>query len=225
MTMMRWPAKDKKPDQPDTSELLEALSEPILRWLAIRHASEEEVDMILGHAIVSDDHTAEKHAQFLELMDLRALGPLHREAEAVYRRARFRASLHVARLAWRAPLVADNAIEVDHRVPVGEWFKARWIAADEAVRQSLRRLADSLSIDVPLTRTRRAGPKDSSSSARSVPDLQPSLGESGPEILPAEAESEERDDGPQWHDADADGWIPCESLYDALHPDEERGWY
>lgn len=225
---MKWPTANGTSKKSDVSELLKRLSDERLRWLVIRTSSEADSNMVLVSTLASVRATAEKHANFFALAELRAQGPLHDEAEAVYRRLRFRALLHVARTAHRSPMFAEMSPELDHTVPIGEWLKARWESADKTIRSALQAVATGVGVSLPMTRRRKphGGPKDSPSNRRTEPDQHPNPAEPIQHESPAETEPKkhENHDRPQWHDDDADGWKPCTSLHDALHPDE-RGWY
>ena len=226
----RPPAFSKRSKKADRAELLKLLSDGQLRWLLIRLSPEAEADSILAHSLCHGYPIPEKHQQFLSMMDLRKKAPLHPEAEAMYKRLRFRALLDLRR---RARVSRDDTdvspADDPSTMTFSEWLRARWSSADRSVRDALRMVAGSVGASIPLTRTRKStvGAKDSGPSARSDLGQQPNQGEPEPTGMPPENESKapRYDDPPEWHDDHAVGWIPCDSWYAALHPDEDRGWH
>lgn len=169
------------------------------------------------------------------LMELRDHSLIPRDAENLYSRLVGQAeadieSANAARRAAKASHASSSAsVETDRPadMTVGDWLRIRWASADATVRHSLRTLATSLGVALPMTRRRQVGGKDSSSARRSESELQANAGRDDGTGMPAEREPKQltdHDDGPQWHDDHAPGWEPCTTLHDALHP-ENRGWY
>ena len=158
--------------------------------------------------------------EFAVLDELRKTGPLPWELEERYQKLRrgqfFKAGLMCDRYLPSSPS------RLNPEMSVADWLKARWTSADATVRHSLRLLADTLGIPLPLTRTQPTIPaKDSSPAQRSESGQQPNPPRPRPTDRPAEPGYH---DPPEWDDDHADGWEPCTSLHDALHP-EDRGWY
>ncbi len=126
-------------------------------------------------------------------------------------------------------LPSPDNVTVPPGMSFADWLKFTWRSADEAVRHTLRTVAEALGVPVPLSRTRThpvAAAKDSSRAIRTESEQQPNRPRPRPAEIPAEAEEPEEagyHDPPEWHDEHADGWTPCESLHDALHS-EDRGW-
>lgn len=157
------------------------------------------------------------------LIALADLGTLPADAQLLYADIQTRAETSMkATVALPAP---DN-VTVPPGMSFADWLKFKWRSADASVRNSLRTVAEALRVSVPLTRTRKSsvGGKDSPPTRRTRPELQPNRDDSEPLENPAEKEEPEYDDGPAWSDDDSPDWTPCDSLYDALHPDD-RGWY
>ena len=160
--------------------------------------------------------------EFAVLDKLRLTGPLPDPLEARHQKLRreqfFRAGLQ----ADNYPPSTSSRLE-NTDMTVTDWLQERWSSADEAVRHSLRQLADALGIPLPLRRTQPIRAKDSSPARRSELPLQPNQhGEPALSEIPLQFRF---DDPPA---SDDDGWEPSESLtdalHDALHP-EDRGWY
>ena len=175
----------------------------------IKHVPDDELDVLMG------------------LTDLSKLGPLPSDTALLSQEIRTRAEMNMERAKTTLALPSPDNVTVPPGMSFTDWLKFRWQSADASVRHTLRTVADSLGIEVPLTRTRRVGGKDSSGSQRTDSDQQPSQGERRRKESPLEAEEPKEagyHDPPQWHDEVADGWEPCDSLYEALHPDD-RGWY
>ena len=162
--------------------------------------------------------------EFDVLDKLRKTGPLPRQLEAQHQLLR-RQQLFAAGLkAGEYPPPAISSLE-DPDMSVSDWLRERWTSADEAVRHSLRLLADALGIPLPLTRrTQPISPKDSLPLRRTTYAPQPYVGQTLAAAEAAEPEEAGYHDPPEWHDDDADGWQPCNSLHDALHPND-HGWY
>ena len=159
--------------------------------------------------------------EFDALDKLRKTGALPQQLEARHQKLR-RHQLFAAGLkAGEYPPPATSSLE-DPDMTIADWLKHKWASADEAVRHSLRLLADALGIPLPLTRRTQPVPaQDSLPLRRTTYAPQPYVGQAS-----AAAESEAEEAGYhdlEWHDDDADGWEPCSSLHDALHP-EDRGW-
>lgn len=224
----RPPAFSKRPAKADNTELLNALSDDALWWLLVRNLPEDQTYILLGHALTSDRKTAEKHAGFLAMMDLQSKGPLHPEAERLYRRLRFRALLDLRRRARLSRIDTDPShVDDPSSMTVGEWIKAKWTSADETVRNALKTVAGAIGASIPMVRTRKPaeGAKDSGPTRRTESDQHPNQGKPEAMESPEQAEPEDHCDGPQWSDDDALGWVPCDSLHDAFHLDEDVGWF
>ena len=164
-----------------------------------------------------------RKAEFDVLDELRKTGPLPLELEERYQGLRrqqfFRAGLKCDRY---LPSLPSRLVPAD--MTVSDWLKHKWTSADEAVRHSLRLLADVLGIPLPLRRTHHVAAKDPADTRRTESTRHPNDEESAPsESLPEDVP--DNDDSSQWSDDDAEGWTPCSSLHDALHPDDEQGWY
>lgn len=159
------------------------------------------------------------------LMSLRDVGPFPLEALDMYDRLRARALADVKAAHRAAPKVTPSPADVTADMSVAGWLKARWSSADEAVRHTLRSVAESLSVPIPMSRTRTQPPgvKDSGFNRRSDSDQHPNRDDSEPLESPPETEPEDRYDGPQWSDDDALDWEPCESLHEAFRSDAD--WY
>ena len=157
--------------------------------------------------------------EFDVLDELRKTGPLPRELEQRYQKLRrqqfFKAGLKCDRYLPSSP---SRLVPAD--MAVGDWLRARWSSADEAVRHSLRLLADALGIPLPLRRTQPIGGQDSGSTRRTRPARQPN--QHGDPTLSEIPLQFRYDDPPA---SDDDGWTPCESLRDAFRSDDDRGWY
>ncbi|KKK64270.1 hypothetical protein LCGC14_2985900 [marine sediment metagenome] len=164
-----------------------------------------------------------RREEFDVLEELRKTGPLPPELEQRYEKLR-RQQLFAAGLdASQYPPPSSSRLEnVD--VSIVDWLQKRWISGSASVRHSLLLLADKLSIPLPMTRTRPIPPKDSSPARRTKPARQPYVEQDTSDSLPG-LDPEFRRDPPEWHEDHADGWEPCESLYDALHPPKDRHWY
>ena len=168
-----------------------------------------------------------RREEFEVLDKLRKTGALPQQLEQRHQLLR-RQQLFAAGLeAGEYPPPATSSLE-DPDMSVSDWLRERWTSADEAVRHSLRLLADALGIPLPLTRRTQPVPAQDSSPARRTkfpqqPYVEQDLAEMGPAEA-AEPEEAGYHDPPEWHDDDADGWQPCTSLHDALHP-EDRSWY
>ena len=168
--------------------------------------------------------------EFDVLDELRKTGPLPLELEERYQKLRrqefFQAGLVCDRYLPSLPSRLENT-----DMTVSDWLKTKWASADKTVRHSLRLLADALNIPLPLRRTHSISAstaKDSSPARRTESTRHPNDEEPAPAGSLPDIPAEFRVDGRQWHDDDADGWQPSESLtdalHDALHP-EERGWF
>ena len=125
----------------------------------------------------------QRRDEFDALDELRKTGPLPRELEERHQRLRrqqfFKAGLMCDRY---LPSLPSRLVPAE--MSAGEWLRAKWASADATVRHSLRAIADSLGVPLPLRRTRHVAGQDSSGSQRSETDQQPNHGES--------ARSEER---------------------------------
>ena len=165
--------------------------------------------------------------EFDALDELRKTGALPRQLEARHQKLR-RQQLFAAGLkAGEYPPPATSSRLEDSDMTVTDWLRERWTSADEAVRHSLRLLADALGIPLPLRRTQPVPAQDSSPARRTKFPLQPYVEQDLAEMGPAEAEEPEEagyHDPPEWHDDDAEGWQPCSSLHDALRSDDSE-WY
>ena len=157
------------------------------------------------------------------LIALADLGTLPPEAQSLFAEIQTRAETSLkTTLALPSP---DN-VTVPPDTSFADWLRFKWRSADASVRHTLRTVAEALGVPVPMSRTRKSsvGGKDSSGSQRTEPDQHPNHGESVSTESSPEKEEPGYLDPPQWHDDHADGWEPCESLHDAMHP-EDRGWY
>ncbi|MCH9025788.1 MAG: hypothetical protein IIA05_01580 [Proteobacteria bacterium] len=163
--------------------------------------------------------------EFDVLDQLRQTGALPRPLEERYQKLRrqqfFSAGLKCDRYLPSSP----SRLNPD--MSISDWLRAKWTSTDETVRHSLRLLADALGIDVPLIRTRRIPPQDSSPTRRTRPARHTSHGEPAPldSLAGMGMDPEFRyHDGPQWDDELAEGWEPVESLRDAFRSDDSE-WY
>ena len=167
-----------------------------------------------------------RRSEEFDLLDkLRQTGPLPHPLEERHQHLRRQQFFSAGLKCERYPPSTSSRLNPD--MAVADWVRARWSSADEAVRHSLRLLADALGIDVPLTRTRRIPAQDPTQVRRTKPALHTSHGE--PALLEDLAgmgmDPQVRRDPPAWHDDDAEGWEPVESLRDAFRSDDDRGWY
>ena len=158
------------------------------------------------------------------LDELRKTGALSHQLEDRHQKLRreqfFKAGLQADHY---PPSTSSHLAPVD--MTVTEWLKDKWISADASVRHSLQVLADALGIPLPLRRTLPIPAKPTTQVRRTRSARQPNVEQDPPES-PAEEKERGYHDPPEWDDNDADGWTPSESLYDALHPDNDRGgWY
>ena len=168
-----------------------------------------------------------RRSEEFDLLDkLRLTGPLPRPLEERHQHLRRQQFFRAGLKCERYPPSSPSRLNPD--MAVADWVRARWSSADEAVRSRLRLLADALGISLPLIRTRRIARLDvanSSPTRRTKPALHTSHGEPAPLDDLAEQYGLDYQDPPAWDDERADGWEPVESLHDALHPDDDRGWY
>ena len=164
-----------------------------------------------------------RREEFAVLDKLRMTGPRPHQLEDRHQKLRREQLFKAGLKADHYPPPSTSRLE-NADMTVADWLKARWTSADASVRHSLRLLADALNIPLPLRRTRHVAVQDSGSTRRTESTQQPTHVEQAPQDRSSEIEPEFRYDGPQWHDDDADGWEPCKSLHDAMHP-EDRGWY
>ena len=166
-----------------------------------------------------------RRSEEFDLLDkLRQTGPLPHPLEERHQHLRRQQFFSAGLKCERYPPSTSSRLNPD--MAVADWVRARWSSADEAVRHSLRLLADALGIPLPLRRTRPIGGKDSSPTRRTEFEEQPSQAEARRKESTAEAEESEEPgyhDPPEWHDDHADGWEPCENLHDAFRSD--TGWY
>ena len=227
--MMKWPTTNKTPKKPELSSLSDDQLDDLMVDAGLMEQDEldRQRDSRLLIAMANlPGGPPEYHATLRGLMKLRHQGPFPLEAQDLYDRLRARASADVKAARKAVPKVTPSPADLAPDTSMAGWLKARWASADEAVRHSLRAIANAVGIDVPLARTRPVGGKEASDIRRSEFTRHPNHGEPTPTERPAETESEQavHDDGPQWHDDDAEGWEPCTSLHDALRS-EDRGWY
>ena len=167
-----------------------------------------------------------RRSQEFDLLDkLRQTGPLPHPLEERHQHLRRQQFFSAGLKCERYPPSTSSRLNPD--MAVADWVRARWSSADEAVRHSLRLLADALGIPLPLRRTRPIGGKDSSPTRRTKPALHTSHGEPAPLDDLAERYGLDYHDPPACDDERADGWQSVESvteaLHDALYP-EDRGW-
>ena len=164
-----------------------------------------------------------RRSQEFDLLDkLRQTGPLPHPLEERHQHLRRQQFFSAGLKCERYPPSTSSRLNPD--MAVADWVRARWSSADEAVRHSLRLLADALGIPLPLRRTRQIPAGDSSPARRSELTRQPNQhGEPAP-LEDLAGMGMDYHDPPEWDDERADGWEPVESLRDALHP-EDRGWY
>ena len=159
-----------------------------------------------------------RREEFDVLDELRKTGALPRPLEERYQKLRrqqfFRAGLKCERYLPSSP----SRLNPD--MSVADWVRAKWTTTDEAVRHSLRLLADALGIPLPLRRSRPVPAQGSSPARRTRRDQQPN--QHGDPTLSEIPLQFRYDDPPA---SDDDGWTPCESLRDAFRSDDDRGWY
>ena len=181
--------------------------------------------------------TPRRHQEFDALLELKKTGPLPHQLEERYQKLRREQLIRAGLKASQYPPPSTSSLEPADMTVV-DWLQDKWLSANEAVRESLRILAAKLSIDVPLTRTRpipvqdsKSGDKDSSPEERSESARHTSQHgnpASSDELAGLGLDPQFRRRGtPEWHDDDADGWTPSESLHDALRDaldPEDRGW-
>ena len=170
----------------------------------------------------------QRNEEFDVLDKLRKSGPLPHQLEQRHQRLRRQSFFKAGLQCDDYPPSTSRLESAD--MTTADWLKERWSSADDAVRRSLRLLAEALGIPLPLRRTRPIilfDGKDSSPTRRSEFTRHTSHAEQDALDSLAGMDPEFRVDGPQWHDDDADGWTPSESLTEALHdaldPDD-RGW-
>lgn len=194
------------------------------------------------------------------LMRLRADGRIPDEAENLYsslvgqaeadiESARQARQAHAAAKASHATPHSDEARPPD--MTVSDWLRIRWATADATLRTTLRTIAASLGISLPMTRTRQARatdsaerPKDLAEARRSESDLDSSIGEttpaeSGAEIRP-KLSRRERKEFERLADDPANGRsrrMREERAYDIIearkhpprdpqwHDDDAEGWF
>lgn len=171
-------------------------------------------------------HTTDDDLNVLMAL-LDADAPATPETLALSRRIKARA-LSALRRSRRLPS-PSSVPAVPPDLPVRDWLRIRWATADAAARHTLRTLADALSVNLPLVRTRQdTGGKEAADSpntlalvhTRSRP-IEPILHAKPAQKATTDADSDDSREN-DWID-DESAWTPCTSLYDALHPDE-RGW-
>ena len=229
MSLMKWPGTANKPNKPDLSMLSDDELDDLMvkGGLMEEDALDRQRDSRLLTAVANLPGPPEYCETLAGLMKLRHEGPFPFEAQDLYEKLRARAMSDVEAVRKVAPKVTPSPADVPADKSLAGWLKARWSSADEAVRNALRAVASAVGVEVPLSRTRNSivGGKDSASPRRSNSGLHLTHDESDPPESPADEESEFRYDGPHWHDELADGWEARDNLYDALHPDEDRGWY
>ena len=177
----------------------------------VKHATDKELDVLMG------------------LTDLSKQGPLPSDAALLSQEIRTRAKARLHQSQTMLVLPSPDRVTNPADESFADWLKFTWRSADEAVRHTLRTVADALRVPVPMSRTRTqpVAAKDSPSTRRTDPEQHPNHDDSEPAESPTEEEELEKPhyhDPPEWHDDHADGWEPCESLHDAMHP-EDRGWY
>ena len=162
-----------------------------------------------------------RHEEFDVLDKLRKTGALPQQLEQRHQLLR-RQQLFAAGLkANDYPPPSTSSLE-DSDMTIADWLKDKWASADEAVRHSLRLLADALGIPLPLRRTQPVPAQDSSPARRTKFPL-PYVEQDSLDTL-SDLPAEFRVDGRQWSDDDADGWQPVESWRDAFRSDDDRGW-
>lgn len=163
-----------------------------------------------------------RREEFDLLDELRKHGPLPHQLEQRHQRLRRQQFFKAGLLCDHYPPSSPSRLIPD--MTVADWLRARWSSADASVRHSLRLLAEALGIPLPLARTQPPTAKDSRPARRTKIAPQPYV-EHNPLLAdPAGRKEPGCNAPPEWHDDDADGWTPCASLHDALHPDD-RGWY
>ena len=167
-----------------------------------------------------------RRSEEFDLLDkLRQTGPLPHPLEERHQHLRRQQFFSAGLKCERYPPSTSSRLNPD--MAVADWVRARWSSADEAVRHSLRLLADALGIDVPLTRTRRIPAQDPTQVRRTKPALHTSHGEPAP-LDALAGMGMDYHDPPACDDERADGWQSSESLIDALHDalyPADRGWY
>jgi len=113
----------------------------------------------------------QRRDEFDALDELRKTGPLPSALEERHQKLR-RQQLFKAGL-MRDRRFPASPSRLNPEMSAGEWLRAKWASADATVRHSLRLLADSLGVPLPLRRTRHVAGQDSSGSQRSETDQQP----------------------------------------------------
>lgn len=228
MSLMKWPGTTDKPNKPDLSSLSDDQLDDLMvaAGLMEQETLDRQGDSRLIVALANlPGGPPEYLATLRGLIRLRDQGQLPPEAKDMYEKLRTRAVADVKAARKAAPQVTLSPSDVPADTSIAGWLKSRWSSADEAVRNALQAVANAVGIPVPMSRTRKSvgGGKDSPPTRRTRPKLQPNRDDSEPLDIPAEPKEAHYHDPPQWHDDHADGWEPCSSLHDALHPEEE--WY
>ena len=233
---MKWPTTNKTSDKSGRSAWLKGLSDDQLdnlmtqSGLMEQEALDRQRDTRLVTAMAKLPGGPPDYCEtWRGLMKLRDEGQLPPEAKDMYEKLRTRAEAEVKAACKAATKAIPSPVDVPADTSIIGWLKSRWSSADETVRNALQAVASTVGISIPMSRTRTQPipPKDSSSTRRTESALQLTHDEQAPTERPAEKEEPEEpryDDPPQWDDELADGWTPCESLHDALNP-EDNGWY
>ena len=230
--LMKWPGGRGKSNKPDLSSLSDDQLDDLMvaAGLTEQGALDRQHDSRLLSALANlPGGPPEYLATLRGLIRLRNEGPFPFEAQDLYDHLHVRAEADVKAARKAATKAIPSPVDVPADMSVAGWLRAKWNSADEVVRNALQAVASAVGVSVPLSRTRDSsvGVSDSSPCRRTKFPLHLNVEQDLAEMGPAEAEEPEEagyHDPPEWHDDDADGWQPCTSLHDALHP-EDRSWY
>lgn len=227
--LMKWPGGRGKSNKPDLSSLSDDQLDDLMvaAGLTEQGALDRQHDSRLLSALANlPGGPPEYLATLRGLIRLRNEGPFPFEAQDLYDHLHVRAEADVKAARKAATKAIPSPVDVPADMSVAGWLRAKWNSADEVVRNALQAVANVVGVSVPMSRTRKSseGGRDSPSTRRAEVGLQPNRDDFEPLEIPAEIDPEDRYDGPQWSDDDALDWEPCNSLHDALHPDD-RGWY
>jgi hypothetical protein len=227
-------SRDKTSDKSDRRARLTGLSDDELDEQMVKaglmeqdHLDQRRDSLLLLALAQLPGGPPEYHKTLAGLMKLRDEGAFPYEAQDLYDRLRTRAMADVETARKAVPKVTWSPADVAPDTSMAGWLKAHWTSADEAVRNALQAVARAVGASIPLSRTRDSSVdvKDPGSTQRTESTRHTSHAEQDPLEGPAEKEEPDYHDRPQWHDDDAEGWEPVESLRDAFRSDEDRGWF
>lgn len=167
--------------------------------------------------------TVQPSDEFDVLDTLSKTGPLPSDIEERYLQLRRQRSFEAGLMCDRRFPVSPSRMNAN--MSFTDWLKVKWSTADSSVKKALRAVASTVGASIPMSRTRDSAidVSDSSPTRRTAIEHHPNQAEARRKESTAENEPENYD-GPQWHDDDAPEWEPCETLQEALHP-EDRGWF